>query len=70
MDAVPPGDVVGRLDHAPLFRRAAHDDGLADQFRPVPFLDRGIEGWCRPGSFTPAPTPNRTCKFSSIRLSR
>ena len=26
--------------------------------------------WCRPGSFTPAPTPNRTCKFPSIRLSR
>ena len=26
--------------------------------------------WCRPGIFTPAPTPNRTCKFPSIRLSR
>ena len=26
--------------------------------------------WCRPGSSTPAPTPNRTCKFPSIRLSR
>ena len=26
--------------------------------------------WCRPGSFTPTPTPNRTCKFPGIRLSR
>jgi len=25
--------------------------------------------WCGRGSFTPAPTPNRTCKFPSIRLS-
>ena len=29
-----------------------------------------FELWCRPGSLTPAPTPNRTCKFPSIRLSR
>ena len=26
--------------------------------------------WCRPGNLTPAPTPNRTCEFPSIRLSR
>ena len=26
--------------------------------------------WCGPGIFTPAPTPNRTCKFPSIRLSK
>src|SRR5208283_1844156 len=26
--------------------------------------------WCRPWSCAPAPTPNRTCKFPSIRLSK
>ena len=44
VDAVLAGDVVGRRHHAPLLRRAAHDDRLADQFRPVPLLDRGVEG--------------------------
>ena len=44
VDAVPPGHVVGRRHHAPLFRRAAHDDRLADQLRPVPLLDRGVKG--------------------------
>ena len=29
-----------------------------------------VTGWCRPGNCTPTPTPNRTCKFPSIRLSR
>ena len=31
---------------------------------------RAIGAWCRPWNCTPAPTPNRTCKFPSIRLSR
>ena len=26
--------------------------------------------WCRPGNYTLTPTPNRTCKFPCIRLSR
>jgi hypothetical protein len=26
--------------------------------------------WCRPRNYTSTPTPNRTCKFPSIRLSR
>ena len=31
---------------------------------------RSASTWCGRGNCTPAPTPNRTCKFPSIRLSR
>ena len=40
----------------PLFKRERHT--------------RAIGAWCRPWNCTPAPTPNRTCKFPGIRLSR
>jgi hypothetical protein len=29
-----------------------------------------FDTWCRPRNYTSTPTPNRTCKFPSIRLSR
>jgi len=45
--------------------------GPKNQYGKIPgVFGRSEFGWCRPGSFTPAPTPNRTCKFPSIRLSR
>ena len=44
VDAVTAGDVVCRRHYAPLLRRAADDDRLADQFRPVALLDRSVEG--------------------------
>ena len=45
--------------------------GPNNRYGKIPgVFGRGEFGWCRPGSFTPAPTPNRTCKFPSIRLSR
>ena len=44
MDAVLPGDVVGRRYDAPLLWGTADDHRVADQFRSVPFLDRGVEG--------------------------
>jgi len=36
----------------------------------LPRLARRGVLWCRPRNYTSAPTPNRTCKFPSIRLSR
>ena len=61
----------------PLLVHAFHpgsDGGCGDQERPGGLFERPATGrfqlWCRPRSFTPAPTPNRTCKFPSIRLSR
>jgi hypothetical protein len=44
MHTVFPHLVVGRRDHAAPLRRAAHDDGFADQLPAVPLLDRGVEG--------------------------
>ena len=38
------GDVVGRRHDAAAFGRTADDHGFADQFRPVPLLDGGVEG--------------------------
>ena len=43
MNPVAPGDVVGGRDHAPLLRRAAYDNRLADQLRPVALLDACVE---------------------------
>jgi hypothetical protein len=43
MDAETADHVIGRRDHAAAFGRAADDQRLADQFRPVPLFDRGIE---------------------------
>src|SRR5271165_2475798 len=36
----------------------------------APWLRGSTFTWCRPGFRTLTPTPNRTCKFPSIRLSR
>ena len=44
MDAELPGDVIGRRYDAPLLWRTADDHRMADQFRSVPFLYRGVEG--------------------------
>ncbi len=58
-------------------RARAANFSLADLPELMTFLrTRGVKGyltlntWCRPGSCTPTPTPNRTCKFPCIRLSR
>ncbi len=44
MDAELAGHVIGCGDNAPPLGRAAHDDRLPGQLRPVALLDRGIEG--------------------------
>jgi hypothetical protein len=44
VNAVAAGDVVGGRHHAPFLGGTAHDDRLANQFRSLSLLDRGIEG--------------------------
>jgi hypothetical protein len=47
-----------------------HHEALDLAALPICVPGRKWRSWCRPGSFTPTPTPNRTCKFPSIRLSK
>ena len=44
VDAERAGHVVDRRHHATIFWRSAHDDRVAGQFRPIPFLDGRVEG--------------------------
>ena len=62
--------------HERLAIGVAHDVAfpLSEQGRHAEEMISELNGWpawwCRPRSCTLTPTPNRTCKFPSIRLSR